>query len=126
MLNGKLNLGLIGVGRIGKVHGEHIAYRIPRARLAAISDVNVNEAKAVGGRLGINKIEADHHVLLDDPEIDAVVICSPTDMHAVMIEEAASAGKHIFCSHRAPSRRLTRRWTLLRAGVKLQMDSIAA
>ncbi len=124
MLNGKLNLGLIGVGRIGKVHGEHIAYRIPRARLAAISDVNVNEAKAVGGRLGINKIEADHHVLLDDPEIDAVVICSPTDMHAVMIEEAASAGKHIFCEK--PIARTLKEIdkaldAVKRAGVKLQI-----
>ncbi len=93
----QLNLGLIGVGRIGKVHGEHLSYRIPRTRLAAISDVNLAEAKAFGGKLGIGKIEADHHALLNDPEIDAVVICSPTDMHAVMIEEAAAAGKHIFC-----------------------------
>lgn len=93
----QLNIGLIGVGRIGKVHGEHLSYRIPRARLVAVSDVNLEEAKIVGGRLGVTKIEADHHVLLNDPEIDAVVVCSPTDMHAVMIEEAAAAGKQIFC-----------------------------
>lgn len=93
----QLNIGLIGVGRIGKVHGEHLSYRIPRARLVAVSDVNVEEAKAVGARLGVNKIEADHHVLLNDPDIDAVVICSPTDVHAIMIEEAAAAGKQIFC-----------------------------
>lgn len=93
----QLNLGLIGVGRIGKVHAEHLAYRIPRSRLAAISDVNLEAAKAVGSRLGVNRIEADHHALLNDPDLDAVVICSPTDMHAIMIEEAAAAGKHIFC-----------------------------
>ena len=63
----------------------------------AVSDVNVEEAKAVGARLGVGKIEADHHALLNDPDIDAVVICSPTDMHAIMIEEAAAAGKQIFC-----------------------------
>lgn len=93
----QLNLGLIGVGRIGKVHGEHLAYRIPRARLAAVSDVNVEAAREVAGRLGVGRVEGDHHALLADPAVDGVVICSPTDMHAVMIEEAAAAGKHIFC-----------------------------
>lgn len=93
----QLNLGLIGVGRIGKVHGEHLSYRIPRARLAAISDVNLAEAQAVAAKLGVDCVDADHHVLLDNPDIDAVVICSPTDLHATMIEEAAAAGKHIFC-----------------------------
>lgn len=93
----RLNLGLIGVGRIGKVHAEHIAYGIPRARLAAVSDVNLSEAQACGERLGVEHIAADHHALLRAPEIDAVVICSPTDMHAIMIEESAASGKHIFC-----------------------------
>ncbi|HOH28751.1 MAG TPA: Gfo/Idh/MocA family oxidoreductase, partial [Candidatus Hydrogenedentes bacterium] len=120
----QLNLGLIGVGRIGKVHGEHLAYRIPRARLAAISDVNLAEAKAFGGKLGIGKIEADHHALLNDPEIDAVVICSPTDLHAVMIEEAAAAGKHIFCEK--PIARTLKEIdkaldAVKKAGVKLQI-----
>ena len=93
----QLNLGLIGVGRIGKVHGEHLAYRIPRARLAAISDVNLEAAQAFGARLGVSPVVADHLALLNDPSIDAVVICSPTDLHATMIAEAAAAGKHIFC-----------------------------
>lgn len=93
----QLNLGLIGVGRIGKVHGEHLSYRIPRARLTGISDVNLAEAQVVAKKLGVDCVDADHHALLDNPDIDAVVICSPTDLHAIMIEEAAAAGKHIFC-----------------------------
>lgn len=97
MMKQQLNLGLIGVGRIGKVHGEHLSYRIPRARLAAISDVNLSEAQAVAAKLDVECVDADHHVLLNNPDIDAVVICSPTDLHAIMIEEAAAAGKHIFC-----------------------------
>ena len=97
MEQGRLNLGLIGIGRIGKVHGEHLSYRIPRARLTAISDVNLSEAKSVADRLGVGCVEENHLALLNNPEIDAVVICSPTDLHAVMIEEAAAAGKHIFC-----------------------------
>jgi myo-inositol 2-dehydrogenase/D-chiro-inositol 1-dehydrogenase len=93
----RLNIGLIGVGRIGKVHAEHIRYRIPRACLAAISDVNLAAAQECGKRLGVERVESDHHALLNDPTIDAVVICSPTDMHAMMIGEAAAAGKQIFC-----------------------------
>ncbi len=93
----QLNLGLIGVGRIGKVHAEHLRYRIPRARLAALADANEAEARATADRLDVPRVELDYHGLLQDPSIDAVVICSPTDMHAVMIEEAAAAGKHIFC-----------------------------
>jgi myo-inositol 2-dehydrogenase/D-chiro-inositol 1-dehydrogenase len=120
----QLNLGLIGVGRIGKVHGEHIAYRIPRARLAAISDVNLEAAQAFGARLGVSPVVADHLALLNDPSIDAVVICSPTDLHATMIAEAAAAGKHIFCE-KPIARTLKEIDTALdavaKAGVKLQI-----
>lgn len=119
-----LNIGLIGVGRIGKVHGEHIAQRIPRARLAAVSDVNAEEARAVAARLGVGRVEADHRALLADPAIDAVVVCSPTDLHAVMIREAAAAGKQIFCE-KPIARTLGEIDQALdavaRAGVKLQI-----
>lgn len=119
-----LNLGLIGVGRIGKVHGEHLSYRIPRARLAAVSDVNLAEAQTVAKKLGVDCVDADHHALLDNPDIDAVVICSPTDLHAAMIEEAAAAGKHIFCEK--PIARTLKEIdkaldAVAKAGVKLQI-----
>ncbi|HRZ17601.1 MAG TPA: inositol 2-dehydrogenase [Candidatus Hydrogenedentes bacterium] len=119
-----LNIGLIGVGRIGKVHAEHLAYRIPRARLAAVSDVNLEAAAALGAKLGVGRVEADHRALLADPALDAVVICSPTDLHAPMIEESAAAGKHIFCEKPVArtlgeiDRSLD---AVARAGVKLQI-----
>jgi len=120
----QLNLGLIGVGRIGKVHGEHLSYRIPRARLAGISDVNLAEAQAVAAKLNVDCVDADHHALLDNPDIDAVVICSPTDLHATMIEAAAAAGKHIFCEK--PIARTLKEIdkaldAVAKAGVKLQI-----
>ncbi len=120
----QLNIGLIGVGRIGKVHAEHLCYRIPRANLATISDVNVEAAQACAARLGVARVEADHHALLDDPAIDAVVVCSPTDLHAKMIEEAAAAGKHIFCEK--PIARTLKEIdqaldAVAKAGVKLQI-----
>lgn len=119
-----LNIGLIGVGRIGKVHAEHLAYRIPRARLAAVSDVNLEAAAALGAKLGVGRVEADHRALLADPALDAVVICSPTDLHAPMIGESAAAGKHIFCE-KPVARTLGEIDRALdavaRAGVKLQI-----
>lgn len=93
----RLNIGLIGAGRIGKLHAEHLCRRIPRARLAAISDANMEAAQDCAERLGIPRTDQNYHDLLADPAIEAVVICSPTDLHAIMIEEAAQAGKHIFC-----------------------------
>ena len=124
MDNRTLNIGLIGVGRIGKVHAEHLAYRIPRARLAAVSDVNLEAAAALGAKLGVGRVEADHRALLADPALDAVVICSPTDLHAPMIEASAAAGKHIFCE-KPVARTLGEIDRALdavaRAGVKLQI-----
>lgn len=92
-----LNVGLIGAGRIGRLHGGHLARQIPNARLAAIADVSLAAAQTCAGQWGVPQAVADYHVLLDDPALDAVVICSATDTHAQIVAEAALAGKHIFC-----------------------------
>jgi len=97
MPNEQLSMGLIGTGRIGKLHAEHLAYRIPQARLAVLSDIHVDAARECAQRLGIDQVEKDYHAILDDAGIQAVVVCSSTDTHAHLIEEAANAGKHIFC-----------------------------
>jgi myo-inositol 2-dehydrogenase / D-chiro-inositol 1-dehydrogenase len=93
----KVSIGLIGVGRIGRLHAENIRYRIPNAELVAISDIDVLAAKAQADKLGVKNVGADYSKILTDETVQAVVICSSTDTHAKMIEEAAAAGKHIFC-----------------------------
>ncbi len=93
----ELTVGLIGTGRIGKVHAEHLAHRIPRVKLSVISDMDEVSAKACAGKLGVPKVVTDYKQVLNDPAIQAVVICTPTDTHSQLIEEAALAGKHIFC-----------------------------
>jgi len=100
----KINVGVIGAGRIGRVHAENLAYRIPEANLVAISDVFVAAAEKLASELpgppdrpgGVVAYQ-DHRRILDDPAIDAVLICSSTDTHARFMEEAAQAGKQIFC-----------------------------
>jgi myo-inositol 2-dehydrogenase/D-chiro-inositol 1-dehydrogenase len=93
----QVNFGIIGAGRIGKVHAETLAFRLPEARILAIADVNREAAQAVAARCGIPVVARSSAEILDDPRIDAVLICSSTDTHAELIVQAARAGKHIFC-----------------------------
>ncbi len=93
----KLNLALIGAGRIGKLHAETIAFRIPEATMAAITDIRTDLAEAVARRCAIPRVAASVDEIFRDPGIDAVLICSPTNTHAQLVIEAAQAGKHAFC-----------------------------
>ncbi len=93
----KINVGIIGAGRIGKLHAEHLAYRIPDANIIAIADVFLEAAEKCAADLQIPSAVQDHREIMENPDIEAVIICSSTDTHAQMIEEAAATGKHIFC-----------------------------
>jgi myo-inositol 2-dehydrogenase/D-chiro-inositol 1-dehydrogenase len=93
----KINVGIIGAGRIGRLHAENLRYRIPEAELVAISDIFVEAAEEAATKLGLPRAYQDHHRILDDESVDAVLICSSTDTHAQMIQEVAEAGKQIFC-----------------------------
>jgi myo-inositol 2-dehydrogenase / D-chiro-inositol 1-dehydrogenase len=97
VINNRLNIGIIGAGRIGKVHAETIAFRVPEANAAAITDLNQDAAEQVAARCGIPVVAASVDQILDDPDIDAVLICSSTDTHADLTIRAARARKHIFC-----------------------------
>jgi myo-inositol 2-dehydrogenase/D-chiro-inositol 1-dehydrogenase len=93
----RLRIGVIGAGRIGKFHTENLSTRIPGAEVAAVADVNLSAAQALANRLHVPVACEDYHILLADPAIDAVAVCSSTDTHARIVIEAAQAGKHIFC-----------------------------
>ena len=96
-MSARINVGIIGAGRIGRLHAEHLAFRIPGANLLAVSDIVLDAAQGCATALGIPTAVQDHQALVENPDIEAVVICSSTDTHSLMIEQAAAAGKHIFC-----------------------------
>ncbi len=93
----KINIAVIGAGRIGKIHCENLASVLTGAELTVIADINLEAARESAARCNVSTAVPDYHELLADPDIEAVVICSPTDTHAQIIQEAAAAGKHIFC-----------------------------
>lgn len=92
-----LNIGIIGAGRIGRVHAATLAYRIPSARILAVADVNLTAAQQLASRLGIPAAADNPAAIFEHKDIEAVLVCSVTGTHARFIEEAARAGKHIFC-----------------------------
>lgn len=93
----KLKLGIIGSGRIGKVHIATLVQNVPQASVLAIADVNLKSANEVAKAFGISSVYSNYKDIINHPEVEAVVICSPTDTHAQYIIDAAKAGKHIFC-----------------------------
>jgi myo-inositol 2-dehydrogenase/D-chiro-inositol 1-dehydrogenase len=97
MSNRKLRLGVLGVGRIGKIHIANLATRIPAAEVIVLADVFPDELAIVAAKFGVRRTVADYQEVLRLAEIDAVVICTPTNTHYQMILDAAAAGKHIFC-----------------------------
>lgn len=93
----KLQIGIIGAGRIGNVHGESITYHIPQANVLMVSDPDLKKAEEMAARLAIPTFTANYQDILNNPAIDAVLVCSPTNTHADISIAAAKAKKHIFC-----------------------------
>ena len=92
-----IRVGVIGAGRIGKIHAENLATRVPGATVVAIADPNFAAAKELAEKLHVEAYYEDYRKIIEDKTIDAVAICSSTDTHAKFMTEAAEAGKHIFC-----------------------------
>ncbi|WP_386686939.1 inositol 2-dehydrogenase [Lonepinella sp. MS14437] len=93
-----IKVGIIGAGRIGRVHSESITKYVKGAEIKAISDVRVTEELEIWAKaMGILNVYQDYQQILQDPEIDAVLVCSSTNTHAQISIEAAQAGKHVFC-----------------------------
>lgn len=92
----RVRMGIAGLGRMGRYHAENLAGRIPEVELVRVVDAVEQAAKETGERLGVDW-STSFDDLLRDPDIEAVAIVTPTPLHAEMIREAATAGKHVFC-----------------------------
>lgn len=93
----KIKVGVIGAGRIGKIHASNIIKNFADVEVKAVADINADALRDWAAELGIQHVYADYKKVIEDQDIDAVIICSSTDTHSQITIEAAQAGKHIFC-----------------------------
>ena len=120
-----IKIGIIGAGRIGRVHAENIAKFVPEMEIKTVADPYMSaETAAFLQRLRIPNIVSDADAILGDPEIRAVVVCSPTDLHAEYAIRSAQAGKDVFVE-KPVDYRIERVKEVIdtakKAGVKLQV-----
>lgn len=91
----QLRIGVIGLGWFGEIHAETIV-GAPQLKLAALCTRNPDRLAEMGQKFGVKKRFRDYHDLLDDPEVDAVSICTMWDQHTEPALAALQAGKHVF------------------------------
>lgn len=91
-----LGFGIIGAGGISNVHLTALSKR-DDAQVVALADVNAETAQRQAERYHVERWVTDYHDLLTIPEIDAVVVCTPTYLHPDPVCDAAAAGKHVLC-----------------------------
>lgn len=91
-----INIGIIGMGRIGKIHLENLITKINGVEVLAVVNPSEN-GQEFAKKFGVPITSSDVSVIFENPEIDAVLICSPSDTHADYAMRAAESGKAIFC-----------------------------
>jgi inositol 2-dehydrogenase len=94
---GRLAIGLIGVGRLGRVYARDLASRIAETRLVAVADPVGALAQEVAAEFDVPRHYTDPQALIDDAAVEAIVIVSPTDTHRELVIAAAQRGKPTFC-----------------------------
>jgi predicted dehydrogenase len=91
----QLRIGVIGLGWFGEIHAETII-GIPSLKLEALCTRNPERLAQQGQKFGVQKLYAEYHDMLADPDIDAVSICTMWDQHTEPALAALKAGKHVF------------------------------
>ena len=92
----KIKVGIAGLGRLGKVHANNIAYKIPNAELTAACSIVPAELEYAKEKLGVTDVYTDFREMLEKADIDAVAIVTTSSEHCWQIEAALDAGKHVF------------------------------
>ena len=92
-----LNVGVIGLGRMGSLYARNLAQRVTNARLVAMADQKADLREQFANELGGVKVYASHLDLLQDKDVEAVAIITSTSTHKQVVMDAAAGGKAIFC-----------------------------
>jgi scyllo-inositol 2-dehydrogenase (NAD+) len=93
----KINIGIIGLGRLGSLYAGYVAHHIPGAQLVAVADSNEAAAASHSAALGVERHYRHYPDLLAQRDIDAVVVTTPTSTHKEVVVESAKCRKAIFC-----------------------------
>lgn len=93
----KIGVGVIGTGRIGKLHIKHLCQNIQNANVLTLCSLDHETSETLAKQFAIPQITFDYHTIINNPNIDAVIVASSTDTHVEICKAAAQAGKHIFC-----------------------------
>ena len=93
----RLNVGVIGLGRLGRVYVRDLAGRIPETRVVAVADPIGNLAKEIAAEFDVPKSYTDPLAMIDDKTVDAIVIVTPTHIHREQVIAAATSRKPTFC-----------------------------
>ena len=92
-----INIGVVGLGRLGYIHAGNIAFKIKNANLFALCDLDDKKLKQAKQQLGVEHAYPSFSGMLENKELDAIVIVSPSAFHCNQIEQALEAGLHVFC-----------------------------
>ena len=93
----RLNVGLIGLGRLGRVYARDLTGRIPETKLVAVADPTGTLAQDVAAEFDVPRSYTDPLALIDDTGVDAIVIVTPTHIHREQVIAAATRKKPTFC-----------------------------
>lgn len=94
----KLTVGVLGAGRIGQVHIQNISMFVKEMKIKTVADPYLSkQAEEFIKDCGIENATTDIEEIFSDPEIEVVLVCTPSNTHAEMVKKAAKAGKNVFC-----------------------------
>lgn len=96
MARRKVRCAVIGLGRLGQWHVINLATKVEGAELVCVCDSNKMTAQTIAKKYGVNDYKSNPDDIMEDDQIDAVVIATPTHTHAAYVKKAAACGKHIF------------------------------
>lgn len=96
-MNKKIVASIIGGGRIARIHAENIARNIEDVEIRYVSDVVPEIPAKWAAGAGVKNVVSDSNIILNDPEVQAVLVCTPTNLHCETAIRVARAGKDVFC-----------------------------